>query len=159
LDSLNPAKGKIRMTPWKVLLPLAIATVFNASALAQSKQTIPLHSQAQDKKQAVVGNWEWTLSFGPMRKRVSMEVLEKEGKLTAIVELDDGTKLESKDFVLKDDRIQFSVRHELGGKAISMVHDGTLKGDKIIGTAKMNGGPMDMSSKWNASKITKKLGN
>jgi hypothetical protein len=99
---------------------------------------------------SVSGNWEWTLAVGPMRKQVSMEVQEKQGKFIAVVRLDDGTVLESQDFKQEGDKIQFSVRREEGGMKSTMLHEGILKGDKISGTARMTGGPMNMSTKWNA---------
>jgi hypothetical protein len=105
------------------------------------------------KDDSVKGNWEWTLSIGPMRKQVQMEVQEKEGRLVAIVRLDDGTTLESKDFKQEGPKIRFSIRREEGGKAITMNHEGLWKGDKISGTASMAGGPMNMSTKWNAVRV------
>jgi hypothetical protein len=109
------------------------------------------------KEDSIQGNWEWTLSIGPMNKQVQMEVQEKEGSLVAIVRLDDGTTLESKDFKQDGQKIRFSVRREERGRAITMLHEGLWKGDKISGTASMTGGPMNMSTRWNASRIPNKF--
>jgi hypothetical protein len=136
----------------KAVFPIVFLLLVASPLAAQQPPTGP----SQENKQALLGDWEWTLSMGPMKKKVSMEVTEKEGKLGCTVLLDDGTKLESRDFLLKDDRVLFSIKHEQAVRPISISHEGTLKGKRITGTAKMDGGPMAMSLKWDASKVKKK---
>lgn len=104
----------------------------------------------------IIGHWEWTMAMGPMRKQVTMEVAEKEGKLVAIAVTPDGKTIESKDFVCKDDRIQFSLRIEEGGKTMTMAFDGKQKGDRILGTTKLSGGGFGMNLKWDATRVVKK---
>jgi hypothetical protein len=128
--------------------------VLMLSSLSFAQQPYPnIQSEAKD---SAMGVWAWTMSLGPMRKQVSMEIVEKEGKLVAIVVTPEGEKIESKDLVRKDDRIQFSIRKEEGGKAMTMNHDGKIKGDKIVGNVKVNGGPFDLSVKWDATRTAKK---
>ena len=112
--------------------------------------------QTKEPKDPVVGAWEWTMAMGLMRKKVSMEVIERQGKLVAVVVTPEGTKLESSEFIRKDDRVQFTVRNEEGGRAMTITHDGRLNGGKIVGTAKMTGGPFDMNIKWEATRVVKK---
>ncbi len=105
---------------------------------------------------SIVGAWEWTMAVGPMKKKISMEVTEKDGKVTAVVISPEGKKLEAKDFEQREDRIQFTIVNEEGGRSMTLVHDGKIKGNKITGTAEMQGGPFDMKFKWDASRVAKK---
>ena len=114
------------------------------------------HVQQKESKDPIVGAWEWTMAMGLMRKKVSMEVVERQGKLIAVVVTPEGTKLESSEFIRKDDRVQFTVRNEEGGKTMTITHEGKLNGDKIVGTAKMTGGPFDMNIKWDATRVVRK---
>lgn len=113
-------------------------------------------TQQKESKDPVVGAWEWTMTMGLMRKKVSMEVIERQGKLVAVVVTPEGTKLESSEFIRKDDRVQFTVQKDERGKTTIITHDGKLNGDKIVGTAKMTGGPLDMNIKWEATRVVKK---
>jgi hypothetical protein len=112
--------------------------------------------QQTESKDPIVGAWEWTMAMGLMRKKVSMEVVERQGKLVAVVVTPEGNKLESSEFIRKDDRVQFTVRSQEGGKIMIITHDGKLNGDKIVGTAKMTGGPFDMNIKWDATRVVRK---
>ena len=140
------------MKSWNSIL----CTLFVLLVQGQSFSQERLLASQSNSKDPAAGFWEWTMSMGLMRKNLSMEVIEREGKLVALVVTPEGKKIESKDFIRKDDRIQFTIRNEEGGKAMTVAHDGKLKGDKISGTAKMSGGPFDMSIKWDASRVVKK---
>jgi hypothetical protein len=116
-------------------------------------QSLPPSPPSAAQKQATVGKWEWTMSMGLMRKKIAMEVQEREGKFAAVITLDDGTKLQAKDVQVTEDRIQFVVQNDLKGRMITIKHEGKLKDHKITGTFQMSGGPMDINSKWEAFKI------
>lgn len=136
----------------KSILCLVFVVMFQMKSFSQERFLAP----QKDLKDPAVGVWEWTVSMGLMQKQISMEVVERNGQLVALVVTPEGKKIESKDFVRKEDRIQFSIRNEEGGKTMTMTHDGKLKGDKIVGNTKMSGGPFDMSLKWDASRVVKK---
>lgn len=125
------------------------ALLFMGFALQSPSPSSPSAAQ----KQAIVGRWEWTMSMGLMRKKIAMEVQEREGKLAAVIALDDGTKLQAKDLQVTEDRVQFVVQNDLKGRMITIKHEGKLKDHKITGTLQMSGGPMDMNSKWEAFKV------
>jgi hypothetical protein len=103
-----------------------------------------------------VGTWEWALDVGPEGEKARMVVEEKDGKLSAIVTAPDGKKLQSEDLAVKDGRVTFTVRPELGFVQIVMSHDGKLKGDEISGTVKINGGLIRKESKWQAKRVHEK---
>lgn len=106
---------------------------------------------------AIVGNWEWMMQMGLMRKKMEAEFNEKAGGLQATMVAPDGTKLESKDFFFKNNRVKFSVSREMGPQmSFTMTFDGTLKADRIDGTIQMSGGPMNQTLPWKASRVVKK---
>jgi hypothetical protein len=102
---------------------------------------------------SIVGKWEWALDVGPEGKKASMVVQEKDGKLSAIVTAPDGKQLLSNDLAVKDGRVTFTIRPDMGLVQIVMSHDGKLKGDEISGTVKIKGGLMLKESKWQAKRV------
>jgi hypothetical protein len=118
-------------------------------------QEIALVSKVADEP-SIVGTWEWALDVGPEGEKARMVVEEKDGKLSAIVTAPDGKKLQSEDLAVKDGRVTFTVRPELGFVQIVMSHDGKLKGDEISGTVKINGGLIRKESKWQAKRVHEK---
>jgi hypothetical protein len=105
---------------------------------------------------SIVGKWEWALDVGPEGEKASMGVQEKNGKLSAIVTAPDGKKLPSEDLAVKDGRVTFTIRPDMGFVQIVMSHDGELKGDAISGTVKIKGGLMRKESKWLARRVNDK---
>jgi hypothetical protein len=131
---------------------VVLLTVFSLALMSLGSAQTPIQPPPSEQLKRIVGTWEWTLSVGPLKNVVSMEVQEKDGKLFAIVTLPDGTKVEAKDFRINEDRVQFSVRHAPNSKTITLTHDGKLSDSKMIGTVKITGAPIEGSSKWNASR-------
>lgn len=105
---------------------------------------------------SIVGTWEWALDVGPEGEKAKMVIREKDGKLSAIITAPDGKKLPSEDLAVKDGRVTFTVRPEVGFVQIVMSHDGKLKGDEISGTVKITGGLMRKESKWQAKRVHEK---
>lgn len=137
---------------------IVLITVFSPLLASTGQSQLPTQPPQKDQIKRIVGTWEWTLSIGPLKNNVSMEVQEKDGKPFAIVTLPDGSKVEANDFRINEDRVQFSVRHAPNSKTITLTHDGKLSDSKITGTAKITGAPIEMSSKWNASRKLSKHG-
>ncbi len=104
----------------------------------------------------IVGTWEWALDVGVEGGKASMIVQEKNGKMSAIITAPDGKKLPSEDLTVKDGRVTFTIRPEMGFARIVMAHDGKLKGDEISGTVKIKGGLMRRESKWQAKRVHEK---
>ena len=115
-------------------------------------QEIALVSKVANEP-SIVGTWEWALDVGPEGEKARMVVKEKDGKLSAIVTAPDGKKLPSEDLAVKDGRVTFTIRPEVGFVQIVMSHDGKWKGDEISGTMKIKGGLMRKESKWRAKRV------
>lgn len=131
---------------------VVLLIVFSLTLISQGKSQTPIPTPQSEQLKQIVGTWEWNLSIGPLKNDVSMEVQEKDGKPFAIVTLPDGTRVEAKDFRINEDRVQFSVRHAPNSKTITLTHDGKLSDSKMTGTVKITGAPIEISSKWHASR-------
>lgn len=124
-------------------------------ALVNHTKEIALVSEEANEP-SIVGTWEWALDVGPEGKPARMVVQETDGKLSAIVTAPDGKKLPSEDLAVKDGRVTFTIRPDVGFVQIVMSHDGKLKGDEISGTVKITGGLMRKESKWQAKRVHEK---
>ncbi|MEM8736626.1 MAG: hypothetical protein AAGG44_20520, partial [Planctomycetota bacterium] len=69
----------------------------------------------------------------------------------------DGSKIESKDFRIKDGKVSFSIQRKKGFITVSLAHSGTLDGDMIRGTFVAKGGPIRKEGKWIARRVETNL--
>ncbi len=126
----------------------------NPASVNHAKEIV-LVSKVADES-SIVGTWEWAPDIGPEGKTARMVVKETDGKLSAIVIAPDGKKLPTEDLAVKDGRVTFTIRPDLGFVQIVMSHDGKWKRDEISGTVKIKGGLMRKESKWQAKRIREK---
>ncbi len=140
------------MRSWNFNFAIALLTLVCSRGFTQDRYPL----EQERKEQSIIGNWEWTMAIGPMKQKISMEVIEKEGKLIAMVVTPDGDKIQSEDFDHKEGRVQFTVRKEKGGRVMTLTHEGELKGTKIAGAITVQGGPVDFKGKWDATRSTQK---
>jgi hypothetical protein len=136
------------------IIPLTLLGFISISHACQAQS--PARFIAHRLEDPIFGTWEWTVSMGPMKKELSMVVEEKEGEWFVVVKAPDGNEVEVTDFTLEDDRVHFTVHREERNRSMTMTYDGELKGDKINGTIKMSGGPINTTLKWKATKLSKK---
>lgn len=118
------------------------------SSLAGASESNPTLAENQ-----IVGRWEWEFDLGPSKGTAKLEVGEKDKKLTAVLTAPDGSKIESKDFRLKGDKVSFSIHRKKGFFSVSVVHSGTLDGDTIRGAFVAKGGPIKKEGKWIARRV------
>ena len=126
----------------------------NPALVNHTKETVLVSEEADEP--SIVGTWEWALDVGPEGEKAKMVIKEKDGKLSAIITAPDGKKLPSEDLAVKDGRVTFTIRPEVGFVQIVMSHDGKLRGDEISGTVKIKGGLMRKDSKWQAKRVHEK---
>jgi hypothetical protein len=126
----------------------------NPASVNRTQEVVLVSKEAAEP--SIVGTWEWALDVGPEGKKARMVIKEKDGKLSAIVTAPDGKKLPSEDLAVKDGRVTFTIRPDVGFVQIVMSHDGKLKGDEISGIVKIKGGLMRKESKWQAKRVHEK---
>ncbi len=99
---------------------------------------------------SIQGTWKWSLDLGPAGGTVTMVVTELKGALRATVTAPDGTSLQADHLSVKKNRVEFSVKREMGVFSMVMSHAGEIDGDEILGTFSVKGGPVKKEGKWHA---------
>ena len=107
-----------------------------------------------DEPVDINGTWDWQMSVGLIRKKVSMEVVQNKGDIQIKVTTEDGNTLDVTSVELKKDQLRFEMTKKapLFGK-VKIRHSGKVTGNFIAGSLEMEGGPGG-KGKWEAKRRT-----
>lgn len=100
------------------------------------------------------GRWEWDVADGSSRKHFVLEASQQFQVVTASGREGD-RPLAVADVRLAGDAISFRVDTDAGGKMISSIYEGTIKGDQIVGTVRPAGNPKAVAAAWKATRDPK----
>ncbi len=95
------------------------------------------------------GRWEWDLAAGGAKRRYVFDAAQRfqdlSGPLTA-----DGAALKVFELALAGETITFVAETQDGGKAVSSLYEGRVRGDTIVGTVRPRDNPRAAAAVWRA---------